>query len=107
MKDAYLPIRLLDKLMLTINYIEMARVTGVPLNFIVTRGQQVKVVSQLLRKVRGISVEIRALRRNVWSSDRRDAWIRGHSDVVHGTLHRNKWMRSRYAGMCGCVEHST
>lgn len=51
MKDAYLPLRLIDKLMLTINYIEMARVTGVPLNFLVTRGQQVKVVSQLLRKV--------------------------------------------------------
>lgn len=65
MKDAYLPIRLLDKLMLTINYIEMARVTGVPLNFLVTRGQQVKVVSQLLRKVRGISVGLRGLRRNV------------------------------------------
>ncbi|KAH7714423.1 DNA polymerase delta catalytic subunit, partial [Aphelenchoides avenae] len=56
MKDAYLPIRLLDKLMLTINYIEMARVTGVPLNFLVTRGQQVKVVSQLLRKTKQLNL---------------------------------------------------
>lgn len=51
MKDSYLPLRLLDKLMLVINYMEMARVTGVPLNFLIFRGQQVKILSQLLRKV--------------------------------------------------------
>ncbi|XP_065673456.1 DNA polymerase delta catalytic subunit isoform X2 [Hydra vulgaris] len=50
MKDAILPLRLLDKLMCVINYMEMARVTGVPLSYLLTRGQQVKVVSQLLRK---------------------------------------------------------
>ena len=49
-KDAVLPIRLLDKLMCIINYMEMARVTGVPLGYLLTRGQQIKVVSQLLRK---------------------------------------------------------
>lgn len=52
MKDAILPLRLLDKLMCIINYMEMARVTGVPLNYLLTRGQQIKVISQLLRKVR-------------------------------------------------------
>ncbi len=51
MKDAILPLRLLDKLMCLINYMEMARVTGVPLNYLLSRGQQIKVVSQLLRKV--------------------------------------------------------
>ena len=51
MKDAILPLRLLDKLMCVINYMEMARVTGVPLNYLLTRGQQIKVISQLLRKV--------------------------------------------------------
>ncbi|CAH8567170.1 unnamed protein product [Heterobilharzia americana] len=50
LKDAYLPLRLLDKLMCVVNNIEMARVTGVPLTYLLTRGQQVKVVSQLLRK---------------------------------------------------------
>jgi DNA polymerase delta subunit 1 len=50
LKDAYLPQRLLDKLMFIINYIEMSRVTGIPLSLIITKGQQVKVVSQLLRK---------------------------------------------------------
>ncbi|XP_064094401.1 DNA polymerase delta catalytic subunit-like [Macrobrachium nipponense] len=49
LKDAYLPLKLIDKLMLLVNYIEMARVTGVPLSFILTRGQQVKIMSQLLR----------------------------------------------------------
>lgn len=50
LKDALLPIKLLDKLMLLINYMEMARVTGVPLSYLLARGQQIKVVSQLLRK---------------------------------------------------------
>eukprot|EP00919_Chromeraceae_sp_WS-2016_P024493 GHVR01057935.1.p1 GENE.GHVR01057935.1~~GHVR01057935.1.p1 ORF type:complete len:127 (-),score=6.04 GHVR01057935.1:717-1097(-) len=30
----------------------MARVTGVPINFLLTRGQQIKVTSQLLRKAK-------------------------------------------------------
>ncbi|XP_057374077.1 DNA polymerase delta catalytic subunit-like [Daphnia carinata] len=52
LKDAYLPLRLLDKLMCLTNYMEMARVTGVPLSYLLTRGQQIKVVSQLLRKTK-------------------------------------------------------
>jgi len=51
MKDAVLPLKLMEKLMCIINYMEMARVTGVPLNYLLTRGQQIKVVSQLLRQV--------------------------------------------------------
>uniref|UniRef100_A0A182R4E9 DNA-directed DNA polymerase n=1 Tax=Anopheles funestus TaxID=62324 RepID=A0A182R4E9_ANOFN len=50
LKDAYLPLRLLNKLMCIVNYMEMARVTGVPLACLLTRGQQIKVMSQLLRK---------------------------------------------------------
>ena len=52
LKDAYLPLRLLDKLMCIIIYMEMARVTGVSIYSLLTRGQQIKVVSQLLRKTR-------------------------------------------------------
>ena len=37
--------------MSVINYMEMARVTGVSLGALLTRGQQIKVMSQLLRKV--------------------------------------------------------
>ncbi|RHZ51264.1 hypothetical protein Glove_481g90 [Diversispora epigaea] len=50
LKDAYLPQRLMDKLMCLINYMEMARVTGVPFNYLLSRGQQIKVISQLFRK---------------------------------------------------------
>ena len=52
MQDAYLPQRLVDKLMYMYNYIEMARVTGVPMSFLLTRGQSIKVFSQILRKAR-------------------------------------------------------
>lgn len=50
LKDAYLPLKLADKLMTINNYAEMCRVTCTPLNFILTRGQQIKVSSQLHRK---------------------------------------------------------
>ncbi|KAF5934688.1 hypothetical protein HYC85_025817 [Camellia sinensis] len=52
LKDAYLPQLLLDKLMFIYNYVEMARVTGVPISFLLSRGQSIKVLSQLLRKAR-------------------------------------------------------
>ncbi|CAM8920329.1 unnamed protein product [Rhodiola kirilowii] len=52
LKDAYLPQRLLDKLMMIYNYVEMARVTGVPISFLLSRGQSIKVLSQLLRKAK-------------------------------------------------------
>ncbi|BHF57694.1 DNA polymerase delta catalytic subunit [Sparganum proliferum] len=52
LKDAYLPLRLLDKLMSVVNNVEMARVTGVPITYLLKRGQQVKVLSQLLRKAK-------------------------------------------------------
>ena len=40
LKDALLPQRLMDKLSVLVNYIEMARVTGVPVSFLISRGQQ-------------------------------------------------------------------
>lgn len=50
LKDAALPQRLMDKLSVLVNYIEMARVTGVPVSFLISRGQQIKVFSMILRK---------------------------------------------------------
>jgi len=50
MQDAYLPQRLMDKLMCFVNYTEMSRVTGVPFNYLLSRGQSIKVLSQLYRK---------------------------------------------------------
>ena len=49
-KDALLPQQLLDKLNVIINQIEMARVTGVPIHMLLSRGQQIKVLSMLHRK---------------------------------------------------------
>lgn len=42
-KDAMLPLRLIDRLMLVYNYMEMARVTGVPFGWLLVRGQMLKV----------------------------------------------------------------
>ncbi|EZG53813.1 DNA polymerase [Gregarina niphandrodes] len=50
LKDSVLVIKLIHQLSLLVNIIEMARVTGVPVNLLLTRGQQIKVTSQLLRK---------------------------------------------------------
>ena len=58
LKDAYLPLRLMDKLMCLFNLTEMARVTGVPITFLFTRGQQIKVASQLYRKARNHNLVI-------------------------------------------------
>lgn len=52
MKDAYLPLRLMDKLMCVYNYMEMARVTGVPFTYLLSRGQQIKVITQLMRRTK-------------------------------------------------------
>ena len=52
LKDSLLPLRLMNKLMNIINYMEQSRVCGVPFTYLITRGQQIKVFSQLLRKAR-------------------------------------------------------
>ncbi|PVV04707.1 hypothetical protein BB560_000781 [Smittium megazygosporum] len=49
LKDTYLPIRLMEKLMFLVNYMEMARVTGIPFNYLLARGQQIRVTSLLYR----------------------------------------------------------
>lgn len=61
-QDAYLPQRLMDKLMCFINYTEMSRVTGVPFNYLLSRGQQIKVISQLYRKANDSGYLIPALK---------------------------------------------
>ena len=49
-KDAYLPLRLMTKLDCLFMTTEISRVCGVPLSYLFTRGQQIKVASQLYRK---------------------------------------------------------
>ena len=62
LKDAYLPQRLMDKLMCFVNYTEMARVTGVPFNYLLSRGQSIKVLSQLFRRANDDDYVIPALK---------------------------------------------
>jgi DNA polymerase delta subunit 1 len=50
LQDAYLAHRLLEKLMFFTNYIEQVRVTGIPMDMLLTKGQQVKVLSQIYRQ---------------------------------------------------------
>jgi DNA polymerase delta subunit 1 len=52
----------MDKLMCFVNYIEMSRVTGVPFNFLLTRGQSIKVLSQLFRRAKAEDYVIPALK---------------------------------------------
>ncbi|KAK9470006.1 DNA polymerase family B-domain-containing protein [Dipodascopsis tothii] len=91
LKDAYLPIRLMDKLMCLVNYSEMARVTGVPFNYLLTRGQQVKVVSQLFRKALQLDMVIPNLKQEGSSDEQYEGAtviepIRGYYDVPIATL---------------------
>jgi hypothetical protein len=52
----------MDKLMCLINYTEMARVTGVPFNYLLSRGQSIKVLSQLYRRANEENYVIPALK---------------------------------------------
>ena len=89
LKDAYLPQRLMDKLMCLVNYTEMARVTGVPFNFLLSRGQQVRFISQLFRK----AMEQQLVIPNTKSQDEQDYEgatviepVRGYYGVPIATL---------------------
>lgn len=48
-QDSILPLKILEKRMAFINGIEQARVTGVPIKWLMTRGQGIKTFSNLLR----------------------------------------------------------
>ncbi|KAK5778732.1 DNA-directed DNA polymerase delta POL3 PWA37_000649 [Arxiozyma heterogenica] len=93
LKDAYLPLRLLEKLMSLINYTEMARVTGVPFSYLLARGQQIKVISQLFRKCIQIDTLIPNLSSQATDEQYEGATviepIRGYYDVPIATLDFN------------------
>ena len=90
LKDAFLPQRLMDKLMCLVNYTEMARVTGVPFNFLLARGQQVKFISQLFRKALEQNLVIPNLRNDSSDEQYEGATVieptRGYYDVPIATL---------------------
>ena len=90
LKDAFLPQRLMDKLMCLVNYTEMARVTGVPFNYILARGQQVKFISQLFRKAKEQQLVIPNLKSEGSDEQYEGATVieptRGYYDVPIATL---------------------
>lgn len=90
LKDAYLPQRLMDKLMCLVNYTEMARVTGVPFNYLLSRGQQVKFLSQMYRKALEQQLVIPNLRSEGTDEQYEGATViepnRGYYDVPVATL---------------------
>ena len=61
-KDTILPHRLLDKLCILLNLVEMAKATWVPLSYLSERGQQIKVFSQMARKARELKYMIPTIR---------------------------------------------
>lgn len=50
LRDSYLPLKLLDKLNILVNYSELARATFVPVEYFSTRGAAIKVLSQIYRE---------------------------------------------------------
>lgn len=90
LKDAFLPQRLMDKLMCLVNYTEMARVTGVPFNYLLARGQQVKFISQLFRKAREQDLVIPNMKSDATDEQYEGATVieptRGYYDVPIATL---------------------
>ncbi|PXF45121.1 DNA polymerase delta catalytic subunit [Gracilariopsis chorda] len=65
LKDALLPVKLMDKLLALTNYMEMSRVTGIPLGWLVSRGHMIKVVSLLHRKSHQVDLLVPDLKRNM------------------------------------------
>jgi DNA polymerase delta subunit 1 len=90
LKDAYLPQRLMDKLSCLENYTEMARVTGVPFNYLLSRGQQVKFISQMFRKALEQKLVVPNMRSDSSEDQYEGATViepsRGYYDVPIATL---------------------
>lgn len=90
LKDAYLPLRLLEKLMCLVNYTEMARVTGVPFSYLLARGQQIKVISQLFRKCLEEDIVVPNMKSEGSNEEYEGATViepnRGYYDVPIATL---------------------
>jgi DNA polymerase delta subunit 1 len=80
----------MDKLMCFINYIEMSRVTGIPFKYLLSRGQQTKVISQLYRKALEDGYVIPALKQERSDDQDEGAMVlepeAGYYDVPIATL---------------------
>lgn len=63
-KDTELPLRILNKLNILPNMIEMSNVTLVPIEYLVTRGQQIKVFSQIVKETRKLGYVIPVIKKS-------------------------------------------
>lgn len=63
-KDTDLPLKLMNKLAIIPNMIEMAKATWVPMSFLVERGQAIKVFSQLIYQTRKEKMLIKTFEKN-------------------------------------------
>jgi DNA polymerase delta subunit 1 len=68
-KDTLLPHRLLAKLCILVNLLEMAKATWVPLCYLVERGQQIKVFSQITKKAREMGFMVPTIAWGQYSAD--------------------------------------
>src|SRR5210317_852969 len=62
LKDTLLPHKLMKKMCILLNLLEMAKATWVPMCFLVERGQQIKVFSQLSKKARELGFMVPTIR---------------------------------------------
>lgn len=60
-QDTLLPLKLITKLNVIPNLVEMAKATWVPINYLLERGQQIKVFSQILYQTRKENMLVRTL----------------------------------------------
>lgn len=104
-QDAYLPQRLVDKLMFMYNYIEMARVTGVPMSFLLSRGQSIKVFSQILRKSRSRNLVVPNIKARPAMARCLRMGVEGVGAVGAGVAHLAVWV-FEWRGPCahGCAQ---
>ena len=89
LKDSQLVGLLLDKLSVLVNYIEMARVTGVPVDFLLSRGQQIKVFSMLLRKCRREKLLIPNIAKHVRGGEEDGVGYEGATVIEVRVAHAN------------------
>ena len=63
-QDTMLPLRLIDKLAIFLNMVEMANVTYVPIDYLILRGQQIKCFSQITRETRKQGMLVKVIDKN-------------------------------------------
>lgn len=63
-KDVALPLQILQKMAIFQNYVEMANATSVPIDYLLSRGETIKVFSLILQKARSLGFVIPDIQRS-------------------------------------------